>query len=252
MTAGAGRAGSPQGATVSRNICVRALIVAIIALLPAPATAGQIGAVVSIFSDDRFRGVSVSDGRPVGTVDLSYDAPNGFYGNLSGTLVATRDEGIKALSVVFNSGYATQLRSGLTADFGVSHTRYSHYSSLSSGRAFTEAYAGLAGKILGGRISVSPDYYGFARWAAHGELDAHVDLSRNSAVDGEAGLFVPLGHSTYEGSLHPEFDVRVGFAQRAGPVTFHAAVSGRSGDDSIYGGHGHGRVALVLGLSATL
>jgi uncharacterized protein (TIGR02001 family) len=224
----------------------------LIAFVPAPAAAAQIGAVVSIFSDDRFRGVSVSDGRPVGTLDFSYDAPNGLYGSLSGRVVLTREEGIRALSAVFNGGYATQLRSGLTADLGVSHTRYSHYSGLSSGRDFTEVYAGLAGKNVGGRISVSPNYFGVFRWTAHGEIDAHFDLSRNSAVECQAGLLVPFGGSSYEGHLRTQLDVRLGIAQRAGPLTFHAAVSGRTGSDAIYGRRGHNRIALVLGISAAL
>jgi len=252
VTAAAGRAGSQQGVTASRSIFVFALVAASSALLPATATAGQIGAVVSVFSDDRFRGVSISNGQPVGTLDLSYDATNGLYGDLSGTIVATPDEGIKALSAFFNGGYARQLRPGLAADFGVSHARYSHYSSFPSGRAFTEAYVGLAARDFGGRISISPDYFGVPRWTAHGQLDAHVDLSRTSTLEGEAGLLLPLAHSADGGSVHPQFDARIGFAQRAGPVTFHAALSGGSGRNAIYGGHGNHRVVLVLGLSAAL
>jgi hypothetical protein len=250
MTAGAERASSQPGATASR-ISAGAVIAGIIVLFPAPARAGQVGAVVSIFTDDRFRGASISDGRPVGTFDLSFDAANGFYGSLSGTAVATRDEGIQALSAIFNVGYARRLGSGLTADFGATHARYTHYSSLSSGSHFTEVYAGLSGKIVGARISVSPDYFGAARWTAHGEIDAHVGLSRNSFVEGEAGLLAPIGHA-YEGNVHTRFDARIGIAQRAGPLTFHAAVAGTTGGDSIYGGHGHDRVGVVLGLSAAL
>ncbi|NUR45627.1 MAG: hypothetical protein HOP91_05660 [Sphingomonas sp.] len=219
------------------------------AVIPAPATAAQIGVVVSIFSDDRFRGVSISDGRPVGTLDLGYDAPNGMYANLSGTVVVTRDEGLKTLSAVVNGGYAKEIHSGLTADFGVFYSRYSHYSGLSSGRDFTEVYAGLAGKIIGGRISVSPNYFGAARWTAHGEVDAHWDLSQNLALEGEAGLLVPLERPAYVRDIRPQLDARCGISRRAGPVTLHAAVSGRGGDDTAYGDEGHGRVALVLGLS---
>lgn len=217
-----------------------------------PASAAQIGAVVSIFSDDRFRGVSVSDGQPVGALDLSYDAPNGLYASVSGSVAASGDEGVEALSVVFIGGFAKRLRSGLTADFGLSHSRYSHYSNLTSDRAFTEAYAGLAGKNVGARISVSPNYFGLARWTAHGEVDGHLDFSKNTALEGEAGILVPLGSSAYEASLHSQFDARLGIAQRTGVLTFHAALSATDRGDAIYGGRGHNRVALVLGVSAAL
>lgn len=253
MTASAARPDPRRGARASRRRnYLRTFVAGIVAAIPAPTTAAQFGGVVSIFSDDRFRGVSVSDGRPVGTLDLSVDASSGAYASLSATVVATRDEGLKALSAVFNGGYAKQLRSGLTVDVGLFHTRYSHYSGLSSARSFTEAYAGLAGKNIGGRISVSPDYLGVARWTAHGELDAHWDLSQNSTVEGELGLLVPLEKTGYGRDIHPQFDARFGIARRAGPLTFHAALSGRSGSDAIYGERRHGHVALVLGLSTTL
>src|SRR3954452_6264855 len=148
VTAGADRVGARSGATVSRP-----LLAVFIAVVPAPAVAAQFGAVASLFSDDRYRGVSVSDGRPVGTLDVSYDASSGLYVNLSGSIVATRDEGLKPLSAVFNAGYAKRLRWGLTPDFGLTHSRYSHYSGLFSGYDLTEAYAGLAGKNVGGRLS---------------------------------------------------------------------------------------------------
>ena len=252
MIALADPAGPQSGVTGYKRRWLPAAIASVIALVPSPAMAAQVGAVVSIFSDDRFRGVSVSDGRPVATFDLSYDASSGLYGSVAGTLVAARDEGPRLLSGVVNGGYAVRLRPNLTADFGASHTRYSHYSGLSYGRDFTEVYAGLASKILGGRISVSPNYFGIARWTLHGELDAHIDLSRNTTLEGEAGLLVPLGKGAYEARLDSQVDARVGLAQRAGPVTFHAAVSGRTGSGEIYGGHGHHRVAVVLGVSTVL
>jgi uncharacterized protein (TIGR02001 family) len=251
VTAGADRQGRRFTITASRRTCLAALIAGAIASAPAPAVA-QIGAVVSIFTDDRFRGVSVSDGRPVGSLDLSYDAPNGMYASLSGTVVATRDEGLKPLSGVVNGGYAKRLRSGLTLDTGANYTRYSHYAGLSSGRDFAEFYAGLAGNNLAGRISVSPNYFGVPHWTAHGQADAHFDLSRNLTLKAEAGMLTPLGRSAYEGSLHTQFDGRVGIARRTGPLTLHAAISGRSGTDAIYSARGHGQFALVFGVSIAL
>lgn len=252
MTALADRPGPQSGVTAYKRGWLPALIATIIVLIPTPAMAAQVGAVVSIFSDDRFRGVSVSDGRPVATLGLSYDAVSGLYANVTGTLVMAREEGPRLLSGAFNGGYAVRLRPNVTADFGVSHTRYSHYSGLSYGRNFTEAYAGLAGKTFGGRISVSPDYFGIARWTVHGELDAHVDLSRTTTLEGEVGLLTPLGRGAYEAKLDNQLDARLGLAQRAGPVTFHASVSGRNGSEEIYGRHGRHRVALVLGVSTVL
>lgn len=235
-----------------RRNCFTILIAVIFALAAAPASADQIGGVVSIYNDDRYRGVSVSDRRPVGTLDLSYDASTGLYASASGAIVDTRDEGFRLLSVSFSGGYAWKIRPGFSADLGVSHFRFSHYSGLSSGRGFTEIYAGLAGRILGGRISFSPNYLGLARWTAYGELEGHWDLSPNTAVESGAGVLVPLGRKAYQERLRPQADAHVGLAQRVGRLTLHAAISGRSGRNSDYGVHDRKRVALVIGLSTAL
>lgn len=205
-----------------------------------------------MFSDDRYRGVSLSDGRPVGILDLSYDAANGIYASISGSIVATRDEGLKGLGLVFNAGYAKRLGPGLTLDSGIVHSRYSQYSGVGSSRRYTEVYVGLSGKVLGARLSVSPNYLGAIKWTVHGEVDAHFDLSRNSYLDGTLGALVPLGRRAYQGSYETQLDARVGIAHRLGPVSLHAAVTGRTGSTGAYGIRSHGRVALVVGVSTTL
>ena len=205
-----------------------------------------------MFSDDRYRGVSLSDGRPVGILDLSYDAANGMYATISGSVVATRDEGVKGLGLVLNGGYARRLQRGLTLDMGIVHSRYSQYSGVLSSRRYTEIYAGLSGKVLGARFSVSPNYLGAVKWAVHGEVDAHLDLSRNTYLDGTVGALVPLGRRAYQGSFRTQVDARVGLAQRLGPVSLHVAVSGRTGSTAVYGVRGPRRVALILGVSSTL
>lgn len=212
--------------------------------------AAQVGAAVSIYSDERFRGVSLSDGRPVAIFDLAYDAPNGIYGAASGSLVASR-EGIRALGISLNTGYARRLTSGLTADVGIVHSRFSRYSALEPGRNYTEAYVGIAGKNLGGRISVSPDYLGAARWTVHGELNGHVDLTERLVLDGAIGILVPVG-PTYESDSRSQLDGRIGLAERLGRLTLHAAITGQNGGLEIYSGEKHSRAALVVGVSYAL
>ena len=218
---------------------------------PEPAAA-QVGAVVSIFSDARFRGISISDGRPVGTLDLSYDAGNGIYAAISASGVATRNEGLRSLGISMNGGFATRLKSGLTADLGVVHSRYSHYSALTPGRNYTEVYAGLAGRNIGGRISVSPNYLGAARWIVHGELNGHVDLTEQLLLEGEIGLLSPLGRSAYETHSRPQLDGRLGLAQRVSRFTLHAAITSRSSGLEVYSGKGHSATAFIVGISYAL
>lgn len=207
----------------------------------------QAGALVSVYSDYRFRGVSLSDRRPVGIVDLSYDLTSGLYAALSGRFVAAEDEGVKPLGFVVNAGYATRLRPGMTADFGVVHSEYSHYSGLNSGRSYTEVYAGLSGKLIGARLSVSPDYLGHAQWTAYGEINGHLDLSTRTAIEAGIGALSGLD-DRYHGLSRPQFDARLGIDHRIGPVTLHAALTAR-GRDYLYSARSHHPVALVIGAS---
>ena len=249
MTAHADRPVRTTRWRAARRFGATALIAGITFFIHAPAEA-QIGALVSVYSDDRFRGISVSDGRPITTLDVSYDAPNGLYAGLSASLVASRDEGLKPLSLVLNAGYAKRLSSGLAADVGIIHSHYSHYSGLASGRDYTEFYAALTGKVIGARASLSPNYLGRAAWTVHGEVTTHLDLTQQTVLEGSAGLLVPLRQGSYQGNYFTQLDARLGIVHRLGPIALHAALTTHSGSAAIYGGRGHGRTALVIGISS--
>ena len=207
---------------------------------------------LSAYSDLRYRGVSLSDGRPVAILDISYDAPSGLYGALSGSLVAARHEGPKPLGVTINGGYAARVSRRLSADVGVAHSRYSHYSGVASGRAYTEIYAGLSSRYVGTRLSLSPNYVGNAAWTVHGEVNGHVDLTPRLFLDGEMGALMPLRGGAYTGSSRAVWDARIALAQQAGPVSLHAALSARGRGAGVYGSPGHHRVGLILGVSTGL
>jgi uncharacterized protein (TIGR02001 family) len=252
VSALAARAGPRSPGGIGRRLGARALIAFFLASAVASPGQAAVGAVASVFSDDRFRGISLSDGQPVAILDLSYDAPNGLYAAVSGSVVVTRDEGLKALGFVLNGGYAKRFSTGLTADVGIVHSRYSHYSGLSSGRNYSEVYAGLSGKLIGARVSISPNYLGGVRWMLHGEVNGHVDLMPKLLLDGTIGLLVPLQRGDYNSETRAQMDARIGLAQRIGPITFHAAFTTRTGHSEIYSGRGHRRTALVVGISSAL
>src|SRR3954451_3801745 len=76
---------------------------AIFAMVPAAATA-EVGAAISLFNDYRFRGYTLSNGRPGAILDVGYEAPNGIYGAISGSLVASDGHGIQPLRLAINGG----------------------------------------------------------------------------------------------------------------------------------------------------
>jgi len=211
----------------------------------------EVGAAASAYSDYRFRGYSLSDSRPVAILDLSYDLPTGLYASASGSVVASRGHGIQPLRLALNGGYATTAWRGVTADVGVIHARYSRYSGLTVDRAYTEVYAGLAAKMAGARVSLSPDYLGYARWTLRGELSGHVDLSPTLGVTGVAGALVPLDER-YVGATRATWDARLGIAKRIGRVSLQAAVTARGKGGDLYGARSRRRAALIVGISSPL
>ena len=212
-----------------------------------PAVA-QVGAAVSVFSDYRFRGFSLSESRPVGILDLSYDAPNGLYAAASGSVAAARGEGLRALGAEANGGYAKQLSSGLTIDVGAVYARYSSYSGLGSSRSYAELYAGLGGKILSSRVSVSPDYFGLGS-TLHGEVTGQLSLARDLQVQASVGTLVPLGGGHDYGAVT---DGRLGLDWTSGRFSLHGAITTRGGSRNFYALRHSSRTALVLGLGYAL
>jgi uncharacterized protein (TIGR02001 family) len=235
-----------------RSAAVQSILFPAALAFTSPAAA-QVGTSVSIFSDDRFRGYSVSGGRPVGIFDLSYDAPNGLYAALSGSVVATRDDGLQPLGVQLNGGYAKHLSSGLSIDVGVVHSNYSRYSSRNASKSYTEGYAGITGKILSSRISVSPDYLKPGAWTLYGEVDANVPAGKKLRAIGHVGILAPLDRRGYSGdTLRPELDWRLGLARDIGPVTLSVAWTGISRNRDLYQERSYRRQALIFGITCAL
>ena len=222
-----------------------ALLLASIALQSSPAAAAQVSGAVSIFSDDRYRGASLSDGRPVAILDLDYDAPNGLYGALSGKIVATRHDGLRPLGLVLNAGYAWRQSSGISIDAGVVHSIYSEYSSRIASRSFTEAYVGATGKFVSGRVYISPDYIRRGVSSLSGEVEGHVPLADKLRLTGDVGLLVPLGGQSYRS----QFDVRLGVVREFGPVSVQVAWTAVSPGNNIYSSAHYNRSALIVGIT---
>jgi len=217
------------------------------ALSAGSAARAEVGAVVSAFSDARFRGVSVSDGDPVGILDLSYDDPSGAYAAASGTLVASSDR-VRPLSLQLNAGYAKEVRPGLSFDLGFVQSKYSRYSTTVHGTAYTEAYAGVTLKSLTARVHLSPHYFESGKWTLYGELNHGLALTRKLSLNSHAGILLPVRSDRHADS-HSQFDWRVGLDRQLGHFALHAAFTGARGVRHYEQQRAHSGAAIVLGAS---
>ena len=235
---------APRGSPTSS---VRSTVASLLLLWSAPAAA-QVGATASIFSDNRFRGYSLSEGRPVATFDFAYDDPCGAYFAASATGVLRHGGDPGLLGVQADGGYAKRLQSGTTLDFGITHSTYFHYSTGEPGRSYTELYAGIARGALSSRISVSPHYFEPGRWTTYGELNGNVSPARGWTVNAHAGALVTLRSPSRE-NYRPDFDWSLSATRELGRLSLHGTWSAGAPGHDYYRGRAHSRSAVVVGAS---
>lgn len=226
------------------------LLLSAAAVVISTPAAAQIGAAVSIFSDDRFRGYSLSQGHPGAILGLSYDHAKGAYAAVSASTVL-RSDGLRPLALQLNGGYAKRLSSALGLDVGIVHSLYSRQSSAEPGRAYTEVYAGLSHGSLSGRLSVSPDYFQSGTSTLYGELNDTLPIARKLRLGGHVGLLVPAMRR--DGSqIRSAFDWRLGLTRELTRVSLHAAWTGRAALGGYPEERRRGGQAIVFAVSCVL
>jgi uncharacterized protein (TIGR02001 family) len=204
-----------------------------------------------VFSEASFRGYSLSEGRPVAILGLSYDDASGAYAGASGSLVIGSDDGIEPLSLQLNAGYAKAFPSGTVLDFGVTHTTYSRYASRAS-TDYTEIYAGVSRKALSARVSYAPHYFVDGYRTLYGELNANFSPMSKLNLNAHVGMLVTLDYPEQFGKPRTQHDWRIGVARQVGPLSLHAFLTGGGPGRDYYRGRYRDRTSLVLGLSYPL
>jgi uncharacterized protein (TIGR02001 family) len=231
------------------RVCATSLTALLFLSLAAPASA-EVGATASLLSEARLRGYSLSAGRPVGQLDLSYDDRSGFYAGLSASVVAYH--GVNPLGLQENIGFAKRLSGGPAIDFGILNSNYSrHADYLGQERSlsYSEVYAGVIGKNVASHVYLSPNYFGYGVWALYGEVDASVAPARKLRLTGHLGALTYLGGG---GGGKSGYDWRIGVSREVGPLSAQLAVTGGGPGRDNYRNDYHSRTAVVLAISTIL
>lgn len=232
------------------DLCQAALLFALIAAT-SPATA-QLAGNLSLASEARLRGRPVSDHRPVAELELVHDGAGGFYLGGSAALVASPDAGLRPFAFKQYAGFARRLSSGTTIDLGLVHNGYTEYSDVPGGGSYTEAYVGIIGRNLSGRLFLSPAYFRKRHPTLYMEMDGHLDLTRNSLVFVHAGRLIYLREGGAMEGQGSATDWRLGLRRRIGAVTLEAAWHGYAQDMRRYGSYRRTGDALVIALLLAL
>ncbi len=200
------------------RMTVRAAL-APVALLLGSAAQAQLGATVSVDSDYRFRGVSLSDSKPAWRVTLNHDFMSGAYAGASATQVElARDDRYSQL--VGYAGYVTRPLDGRSFELGAS---FSHFTGDSS-YDYLDAYAGVLAQRWGVRVHYAPDYFGRGVQVAYADANANWPLNANIRVFGHVGALVPLaGRSFGPDDRRTRVDLRLGLGATAGSLDVQLA-----------------------------
>lgn len=194
---------------------------------------------ISVVSDYRWRGYSMSDGRPAAQATFAYDHPSGAYAGLfvsSVRLGAERDGGIQGLGY---AGVSGRLAGGLSWDAGLAYSAFSR----PSGYGYAEYHAGLAHIDWSARLSYAPRYFGRSYSASYAELNLTPWGDRALAPLLHVGLLHSPGLE-YLG-LERIWDGRIGLAYSIGLTTVQLSWSTASSARTITGGYVD-RTAWVL------
>jgi len=199
---------------------------------------GQWSGSVSLVSDYRYRGVSLTDNDPAVQGAVNYDDPGGFYAGTFLSIVRfafASGREVQALSYV---GYVWQLPSGNSGEVGVDYSLFTR----THGYDYPEAYAGFTSGNLSGRLFYTPRYFGRFGDAIYGELNFAQPLGDRVRIVVHAGALHSKSYNTYgESSGQSTFDARVGVGFDIDSFNLEVAWVGLSNAESAYPFAGSGR-----------
>ena len=175
------------------------------ALVAAEARA-QVSGSVSVLSNYRYRGVSLSHNDPAAQAALVYDHPHGFYAGAFASTVRIGYPTATEVQGIFFAGYARTLASGATLEAGVVYSGFTGATSY----AYPEVMLGGTYDKVGARLHYSPDYYGSGADSVYAELDASHRLRDHVQVVAHAGALWTNARDIYGNAYNTVFDARVG------------------------------------------
>jgi uncharacterized protein (TIGR02001 family) len=189
--------------------------------LAAPAR-GQINGSLGLQSDYRFRGISLSRGRPAVSASLAYDHPSGFY---AGAQVIGEDQGGPALlGHIEYLGFATPKTAGPAFDIGVNNESLSQFADRRYPLNYAEVYAGVIGDHLSAHLYYSPNYFRPGLNTGYATIDGVIRPADQWRLFGHLGTTFPIGGH----GRRQRYDLRAGVARQFRSFEVQAAVTATS------------------------
>ena len=206
----------------------------------------QAGGSMTFLSDDRYRGISLSQEKPTLRVSGAYDDPSGWFAGGSLTEVKLYRPQWQ-VQVLGYAGYAGRLSERFGWEAGATVVHFGSDSQYD----YQEAFAGLSGERWNTRLHYSPDYFGSGARTVYGELNLGLPLSPLTRLTAHAGALMRVGGTSIEGA-RTNFDGSLGLAvaRDAWDVQIAWIAGGRSAVyPTAYGRASRGALVLSASLS---
>jgi uncharacterized protein (TIGR02001 family) len=226
----------------------RLLLGSILFLSAAPASA-EVGATLTLASQERFRGYSVSSGYPAATLSLSYDDASGPYVEGSAMVAGNLSDGAERARFEANAGYALRLSNGPTLDAGIVHAEYMGYRIYGRQAVFTEVYAGLIAGRVQAHVHYSPTYFQHGVSTFYLDADGSTPLTPKVRLTGHVGMLLQMDGPREQAGTRTE-DWRIGLSTDAKRLGFELALASGSNKRSFYGVVKKGGTALLFSVTA--
>ncbi|MBS0430996.1 MAG: hypothetical protein JSS21_01110 [Proteobacteria bacterium] len=204
---------------------MRRLAFACCALSAAVCAQARVEGSIVLLSDNRFRGVSLSDGLPSAQIDVDASAPSGWYAGGFASVVRLAPYYRSGVQWLGYAGYARRIDARWSWDAGAAWTGFTREHEYD----YAEVYAGLMSAPLSVRLHYTPHYFGQGPSVLYLEVDGVRELSPRWRLLGHIGVLHRDGGAAYYTS-RDRYDVRLGAGLRLGDCDLQlAAVSGGGG-----------------------
>ena len=222
-------------------------IIALLGLLFAGVACAQVSGSVTLVSDYRFRGVSLSDEKPVAQFSVAYDHSSGWYAGMFGSTTQLANQSGRNLQLFSYLGYMQVMRSGLHWEVGTDYSAFAGYHDDD----YPEVYWGIASDTLSGRIYYATDYFGQNTSTLYAELNSSQPLWGRSRLLCHIGVLHRNNTSATSGeSGHYQYDIRAGIGIDLDSTSMELAAVTSDSDSAEYPvNEGQQRHSLVLSLS---
>ena len=230
-----------------RTACLLSLVTL---LLARGVAAAEVSGHVALMSDYRYRGESLSGGRPAVQAGGSYDHPSGlFLGALASTV--RTDPATSGIGAQLYGGYAQTFGANASWDLGFASYLFPH-PLVEPSYDYTEMFFGISCDVVSARLYYSNDYFGGSGRALYLEVNGFRQFDERIALIGHLGyldlsqLRQPMA-GRKGGSLS---DFKAGVAIDVARFTLEFSVVGTTAQsDTCPAGTGHCNATGVISIS---